>query len=364
MRISLCVVFSIFLFTSPLYAEERTAQDCYEQNDQACLKSLFSDIFDENPSPDSINAIYLLGLLKLDKEKDLVAAKDTFMMAVMFGDGHKKSQNKMRDLYKTDPDMFETTDCVAIESQECLLNISENGTGNEPRNAQYLMGTMLFKDDPEQGLEYFNKAAASGHTTAACILQDLYSSDEDGVDMDYNLSVEWGFKCPSKPFKNFSDKFYKRYQAESGHKAYAHSDSGAAFYSRDKTTADAAARVALELCMSHNTNQEKYPCRVINVNSEWVKDFEPGVLPETVTGLEQIFSKKGYESFSDYSSRDATNKVFTYSTSTIWWWVANSTDSLDKMRSDALNKCRDINKRLESKFPCRIVHENGVWVEQ
>ena len=62
--------------------ETRSAQDCYEQSDQSCLKEMFADIVD-NPSEEKSKAIYLLGLLQVAEGEDLEGAKDQFVMALM-----------------------------------------------------------------------------------------------------------------------------------------------------------------------------------------------------------------------------------------------------------------------------------------
>lgn len=103
--------------------ETRSAQDCYEQSDQRCLKEMFADIVD-NPSEEKSKAIYLLGQLKMAEGEDLEGAKDQFVMALMFADGYEdEALEKLNMLREGGKVEFATADCTLIKNEDCFHRI-------------------------------------------------------------------------------------------------------------------------------------------------------------------------------------------------------------------------------------------------
>jgi hypothetical protein len=354
---------AIALSVSPANAQQRSADTCYDEQDQACLEEMFSDIVG-NPSPEKTRAIYLLGLLQRNAG-DFKSAKDTFMMSVGFG-GSVEGQQALIELFESEPSAFnEPADCLAVESEACMVTIIENGQGDDVRNAQYLLGSMLLSSEPARGVQLLETAHAAGHGTAACVLQDLYLAGAPGVQADYHKSVSIGFECLfEKPFPNLNDTHFAKYEALSDHKAYALADDGFSSYSEGIVDPDVAARLAKEYCDASPQRQSDAPaCRVINQDGIWVDSPELQNIPEFSGGFDGLITVTAQASYQDKYTDEEGIKVFVQSKNGSWTWRSStrSDATIEALTEDALESCADGWRNMLD-YPCEVVNINGEWV--
>jgi len=139
---------------------------CYESKDKECLEAIYKDIV-TNPAPEKSDAIYLLGLLYLEEE-NYEAAKDQFEMGIMFGDQERNAE-KYTELVKSGHVELRSSDCFAIGTEQCFLDVAEKNP-EKAGVAYYHLSSMLSKTDATRAAEYTIKAAELGHKTSACLL--------------------------------------------------------------------------------------------------------------------------------------------------------------------------------------------------
>jgi hypothetical protein len=63
---------------------------------------------------------------------------------------------------------------------------------------------------------------------------------------------------------------YQKYRSANNHKAFAQSESGAWNWRADRTNQEYAMKNALMGCRANNKVENEYPCKIININGEWV----------------------------------------------------------------------------------------------
>jgi len=360
----LVVACLIVFCTQVATGQERTPNSCYNNQDRTCLEEIFADIL-AKPSPEKTRAMYLLGRLR-QEAGEAEGAKDSFMMALGFG-ADDEMQQALNALYVSNPNVFtDPTDCLAIESEACFENIIENGQGDTVRNAQFLFGSMLIKEQPSRSAELLHLAHVAGHRTAACPLQELYAKGAEEFEANYDKSVTYGLECLFQPpFKKFDAKYFAKYEKKSGNKAYAMADNGVAWYAEGITDPDIAARLAKEYC---DTSPHRRPgdpeCRVINVNGTWVKDFKLIEIPDFSGSVEGLISVDGQQSYNNKYAKETGLKVFAQSKGGAWNWRSSSDAdmTIESLTEDVLKRCNQYwSKRLG--YPCKVVNINGSWVD-
>jgi len=267
-------IFTPFLFMS-LYGslvhaqnnssdtDKRRAKACYESKDRECLESIKPKVSydNEDQGVESYDVYYYLALLVLEEGGDPEEAKKYLMVAIAFGGGHEKAKEKLADLYKNNVVKLSSAECITIESMACLTNLADN---ENDKNAQYLLGGRLIKENPDEAVKYLKKAAAQNHKSAKCTLANGVKDGDLNTGQTYHGAVQYLMdQCRPLPvYKKFSAKYFKKYLGASNHKAYAHSGSGWSYYRFGFVTPELAARAALESCMSANKDKE-LRCRVM-----------------------------------------------------------------------------------------------------
>jgi hypothetical protein len=342
----------------------RSAEDCYDDKDQTCLEALFADIV-TNPSPEKNQAIYLLGLLQKDTG-DFDGALDSFMMSVAFG-GNVDGQQALHDLFANEPTVFdEASECSVIENEACFIRIIKEEQGDDVRNAQYLLGSMLLSSEPDRGVALLESANAAGHGTAACVLQEFYLGGPTGGELDYDKSVSIGFDCPfSHPFPRLNESHFAKYEGQDGHKAYALSEDGFASYSEGASNSDVAARLAKEYCEASPKRAADAPeCNVINVDGVWVDDPELIELPIFNGDVESLVTLSAQTAFSEKYEAAEGLKVFVYSRNGSWEWLSSTKpdSTIEKLTEDALGKCGG-GWRNMLEYACEVISINGETIE-
>ncbi len=347
--------------------ETRSAQDCYEQSDQRCLKEMFADIVD-NPSEEKSKAIYLLGQLKMAEGEDLEGAKDQFVMALMFADGYEdEALEKLNMLHEGGKVEFATADCTLIKNEDCFHRIIAGDDPVKIRNAQYLLGKRILEKDPVKALELFSSAIQGGHGSAQCELAQFYKDDELSVPADYQKYINESLDCPFQhPFKKFNEKHYDKYKVKKDHKAYALADTGYAYFIDGKSDPGYAATLVKKYCeINVKKKSDGFQCNVINVDGLWVKDAHFKPLPEKFTGVDDLINNDAQKAFQGPYSKNQTTKVFVQSITGNWSWQAkgNSEITLEALTTKALKNCdRYYKEKLDNR--CVVVNVNGKWVDE
>jgi len=160
-----------------------------------------------------------------------------------------------------------------------------------------------------------------------------------------------------KAFQDFKEK----YLAAKGYKAFAQSESGNWNWRSNRTSKDHAINNALASCRSRNQEYEtKQPCRIINLENEWVDIYRQSLLEEQKNEA-VLMSKKALKSFEEKFVNEIKNKAFAQSTNGSWSWKSSKTSKDDAIEK-ALSSCRKINRKHERVFPCRVVNVNGNWL--
>ena len=372
----LSFLISSVVFVSSLSAEEKvvqtkTADACYKEKDEVCLERMFSDIIKKR-TEEKEKALYLLGLLRVEDGKNLVSAKELFSMLLVFGgDVYKEASIKqLKKLYEGSKVEFDTLECAAIESEACFNRIINGTNPHKAMNARYVLGKAIYKTDPRRSYKLLRSAADAGHLSARCELAAFYADDEvkDGIPMDYHQSVTYRLGCmgPVKPpFKRFNKKHFAKYDSKKAHKAYAHRATGYATFVQDRTSAEIAARTALELCKVLSKDRDGgSECKVINVNGKWVKDPVLANFEKSLGGVKSLVSYSALNAYKTKYSRANNPKVFVQSPIGPWQWYAkgNSGLSLEKLKAKALRVCNQHKAVIKTKLSCKLVNINGEWV--
>lgn len=371
----LTLILSTSTFDQDLHAEEKTSQtktaeECYKEKDQACLKKLFSTILKKR-TKDKEKAIYLLGLLQLKDGKDLTAAKDTFIKTLMFGgkDHGAAAIKELNKLYKSGKVEFKTTDCLVIKNEACFYHIINGNNPEAARNARYLLGKRIYETDPKRSFKLLKEATDAGHQSAECELAQFYTDNEekDGIPMDYHQSITYGIKCLFKPpFKKFDRKHFSKYQKKEGNKAYVKRSSGYANFIYSRTSPDIAARTALKICEAFSTGKSKEDqCKVINVNGKWVKNPKMADFNKLPNGIKILVSNSAKKSYLNKYSKAENPKAFAQSPIGAWHWYTKTDTglSLEKLKEKALKSCNKVNTVIKTKQSCKLVNVNGQWVQ-
>ena len=90
-------------------------------------------------------------------------------------------------------------------------------------------------------------------------ITEITTIDTDELNLKFIITNE-----ASKSFKN-------KYLTATSHKAFAQSESGAWSWRSNRTSEKNARKSALIACQANNKkNESLHPCKVINVNGEWL----------------------------------------------------------------------------------------------
>lgn len=359
-KIGVLIVFllSSSPFQAPMAASE-AAKSCFEAKDKQCLEQLRPKISFDGPEATSsdYDAVYYLGLLFLENG-NAEEAKRQLMMATAFGKGHEKSKAKLLELYENEAVQFDASECLAIESQDCLVKLA-NDKNDAP--AQFLLGSQIIESDPENAARYLKNAADQGHKTAPCVLAEGSQNGTLKTDQSYHEAMEYlrhncfGFT----PFKKFDRKHFEKYESLPSHKAYAHSKSGISHSQHGFVKPSVAAKAALARCEQRN-KQKDLPCQIINVDGRWVKNHIPSTPSEPLQGIERLLTSKAKKSFQQYDNKTAV-KVFVQSEIGSWSWKSSGTDTLEDLTAKVLKRCNSQSGKLRDDFPCQVVNANGEW---
>ena len=343
-------------------SHSHTPEQCYTARDLACLKSLKpSNPFAGDEKTKQLNAAYYYeGLLIFEQGGDKASAKDSVVIAISFGNDEVKKKAKLvlNEWYEKGLVELDSVECTNIGSQKCLYDLADN---KNDANAQAYIGSSLVKNDPELAIEYLQKAANQGHESSHCLLLIGVKDGTLNTGQTYHDAVDQMMKdCRLTPaFKRFSADYHKKYLKKSKHKAYAHSESGRAYFRADYISADLAARAALESCNLTNKKKE-LPCKIIKINDKWVSDAAPAAFPTGQMGAEALITYKARESFAGKYTKDTnTNKVFVHSDSGAWSWKTSSEDSLAKLTKKALSQCQSQRINMKGKYQCRVIDYVG-----
>jgi len=270
----LLVSSALLVLSGFAHAQQGDPKVCFEQKDKACLKEAFATIFDK-PTPEKIDAIYLLGLLYLEEE-NYEDAKSQFEMGMMFGDT-RRSQDKYIELVKSGNIEIEPSDCLAIKSEECLVNVAEDDPDKAPV-AYYHLARLLSESDAERAAESTIKAAELGHRTAACLLAYGYGHEKASgpssmagfvpqLPKDYKKARAWGETCGHGPYVGYIEKHFKKYEGSPDHKAYA-KFGGYGMFQSGLATPEYAASLAAELChLGSKKKPANESCTIVSVDS-------------------------------------------------------------------------------------------------
>ena len=362
----------LILTSSYAHAQFDAVNACYEQKDKACLKEFTGAIL-EGATPEVNEAAYLLGQLYLE-EGDYEQAKDTFEIAVAFG-GSEKNFNELKKLLNSGKIDLETTDCMFLKSEQCLLDVAEKKP-EKAGVAYYLLAGMLSKDDPERTTELTLKAANLGHTTAACLLAASYANEKvkgpsvtagysPELPVDYEQSRYWSKKCGNGPFNGYSEKHFKRYQSANGHRAYAKFGTRYRTFSSGVATPELAVSLAGALCKSGTKDKEEdEQCLVVNVDGEWVDYTVAAAMPNYLQGIDSLILK-GSRNYYKNKYLPATGvKVIVQGPLGNWaGWIGGSNDSLDDLTRKAIERCQNGWQFERHGSACEVVNFNGVWVQ-
>jgi len=110
----------LILSSSYAHAQFDAVNACYEQKDKTCLEEYVGAIL-EGATPEVNEAAYLLGQLYLEEE-DYEQAKETFEIGAAFG-ASDKNFNALKDLLNSGKGDIDTTDCMLLNSEQCLRAI-------------------------------------------------------------------------------------------------------------------------------------------------------------------------------------------------------------------------------------------------
>ncbi len=346
-----------------LSATNQSPQACFEQRNEACLEAIYADLV-SNPSDEKFEALYLHGNIKLENE-DYEGAKDLFMMGSAFGGDKAVLTKALLGLYEQGKASFDPAECVTIGSESCLNSSIDGDDPVDSRNAQYLLGGLIHKEDPKRALSLFESAAEAGHRTAICEMQKLYATGAVGLEADYDKSVRYGLDCTfSPPFKRFDQKYFSKYEKKKDHRAFAHADDGFSIYAAGITSPELAASLAHLYCQKNKKRKPNAsPCKVINVDGTFVETADLRKLPETANGIEDLIAISAQDSYVKKYLKESDPKVFVQSASGAWSWRSrgSSDNDLEKVQQDALAAC---GKQWQAKFgfACKVVNINGDWV--
>ncbi len=353
------IVSGCFLLASVSFiaiAQERSAKVCYGEQDRECLEEHVGKAITD-PSPDAFDAAYYMGLLLLNEDNDAEGAKKYFEIGAGFG-SHKKSQEELEKLIKNKLVEVEPVDCLMSGDVDCLYDFADNKNNAV---AQYFLGKEFVKTELVKGSEYYLKAARQGHLTSVCYVVDRYFADELPIDLNHQEAVALRVECYKEPYKRQDKVHFEKYLTLDTHKAYAASDSGRGSRTAGYISGDIAARLALESCQLSNADKESdQPCRVVNIDGEWVKATEPPSLPELVGSDAPFIKHSMNESFKQKYVPITSQKVIAYSLNGVWSWQASSSENVAMLSKLVLGKCQSANK-FEAKYPCKIVNINGKW---
>ena len=345
---------------------------CYESKDKECLEAMYKDIVD-NPAPEKSDAIYLLGLLYLDEE-NYEAAKKQFEIGSIFGD-KERSTEKLVELIESGKVEITTTDCLAIGTEECFLNVAKNSP-KDAGAAYYLLAGMLYESDAERSAEYTIKAAELGHRTAECLLAYGYGHENASgpslaagfvpeLPKDYEKARFWGTECGFGPYVGYDEKHFKKYEAANNHRAYAKSSNKYGIFITDLATPEIAASIAGMLCDIGSKRQpDDEECLIVSVDGEWVDYFVAQPLPERVGAVEDLLQMNAREDFVKKYQQKSAPKVFVQGPFGNWSWRSRNADvSIEEVTRLAIESCQ--NGWLYQKFDsaCEVVNVNGKWVK-
>jgi len=343
-------------------AHLRTPLECYTAKDLACLTSLkASNPFADDDETKQRNAAYYYeGLLIFEQGGDKNSAKKSLMIAIAFGNDElkEKAESTLKKWYEKGLVELDSAECGQIDSQKCLYDLADN---KNDANAQAIIGGSLIESDPKLAVEYLQKSANQGHKSSHCLLLVGVKDGTLDTGQTYHDAVDQMMQdCRLIPaFKRFSADYHKKYLKGAEHKAYAHSESGRAYFQRDYISADLAARAALEICNSTLKKKES-PCKVIKIDDKWVKDSTPAAFPTGRMGGEALITYKARASFAGKYAKDTnTNKVFVHSDSGAWSWKTSSKDSLAELTKKALSQCQSQRINMKGKYQCRVIDYVG-----
>tara|TARA_R110002124_G_scaffold234886_1_gene400236 strand:- start:22867 stop:23853 length:987 start_codon:yes stop_codon:yes gene_type:complete len=153
------------------------------------------------------------------------------------------------------------------------------------------------------------------------------------------------------------DSYRNKYIKATDFKALAQSESGAWGWRSGRTSELHAISSALAVCRSNNHKDEgKYPCKVININGEWNKEYrdDPVVSHDTQQDERQIISSKALISYLNEYRSASEHKAFAQSHTGAWSWKTSKL-SQDDATSKALAGCRRNNHKYEDHYPCEVL---------
>ena len=365
------LAFTFLMFPGSALAEQ-DPQACFEQKDKACLEAIFKDIVDE-PTQEKKDAIYFLGLLHLEDES-FEEAKRTFEMGTMFGD-NPRSTDKFMELIKSGNVEVEPTDCLAIGTESCFLNVAENNP-QEADSAYYLLARMLAESDPKRAAEFTLKAAELGHTTASCLLSFGYAHEKatgasvtarfvPQLEKNFEKSRQWSEKCGNGPFAGFSEKYFNKYLGATNHKAYAKFGSRYQVYTEGAATPEIAAVVAGALCQGGTKKLEQnHECLIVNVDGQWVDYVAAPTPPERVGGIDDLILTSAREFYNNKYKQAGKPKVFVQGPLGNWFSrYGNSNESIEETTKFAITKCQEGWRYKKYGSACRVVIQNDEWVK-
>ena len=340
----------------------RTPKQCYTAKDLACLTSLKPSVpfADDEKTKERNAAYYYESLLIFEQGGDKNSAKKSLMIAIAFGNDElkKKAELTLKEWYEKGIVELDSAECGQIDSQKCLYDLADN---KNDANAQAVIGGSLIESEPKLAVKYLQKAASQGHKSSHCLLLVGVKDGTLNTGQTYHDAVDQMMQdCRLIPaFKRFSADYHKKYLKKSQHKAYAHSESGRAYFQHDYISDDLAARAALESC-NFTIKKEELPCKVINIDDKWVKGATPAAFPTGRTGSEALITYEARESFAGKYAKDTnTNKVFVHSDAGAWSWKASSKDSLAKLTQKALSQCQSQRINMKGKYQCRVIDYVG-----
>ncbi len=342
-------------------AEESTvkeAKQCYEEKDRACLAELRPNIAYDLSKPEKPNfdAYYYLGLLMFEDGADPEDIKRNLMIASEFGLGNELARAKLLELNENKTITFDLGDCVALNLKDCIYNFADN---ENDAVAQLHVGSALVESQPKLAVSYLQKSAVQGNETAKCLLLEGVQNGTLETGQSYHDAVQEraDFCLLLPPHKRLSKDYFKRYSKQDGHKAYAHSEGGYAYFSGGLISPELAAAKALASCNEYNKKPE-IPCVVINVDGRWVKDVKDIGFPTGKMGIQALITKKAVKEFETRYKKAKFNKVFVQSDAGSWSWKSSAEEDIPTLVEKALKSCRSNQKVLAERYPCRVIDKS------
>ena len=345
---------------------------CYESKDKECLEAIYKDIVD-NPGPEKSDAMYLLGLLYLDEE-NYEAAKKQFELGAAFGD-KERSAEKLIELIKSGNVEITTTDCLAIGTEQCFLDVAEKNP-QDAGAAYYLLASMLYESDAKRSADYTIKAAELGHRTATCLLAFGYGHDDASgpsltagflpqLPKDYERARFWGTECGIGPYAGYDEKHFEKYERAQNHSAYAKFGDKYGIFHAGAATPEIAAGIANLLCsIGSKRGDDDEECLIVSVDGEWVDYFVAQPLAERVGAVEDLLQLSARKEIEKYN-KETTLKVFVQGPLGNWSWRSQRDSGLeiDELTRLAIDNCQKGWQYKKFGSACEPVNLNGEWVK-